>query len=259
MATSNCNIRKGYADVIPQTNGTPNVIINRNHVAIKSIDQISWYVGKLSREQAESLLVDCVNGTFLLRESPRHTHYAVSVKRDIDSYKHFFLQFNATTGQCYFGPEQYDSLDSFVQYMGTQPIVNHESDEPICLLFEYSKFQDIVEIRKRRPSQPPDSKRGFMIKRGVFHKTWKERWFVVENDVMKYYAKRTDEKPIKTFRISTATDVEHSDVDGKTNCFSLTLPYRTFYFIGKSSKDTESWMNFFKARIEYWRALAMNS
>ena len=43
MATSNYNIRKGYADVVPQVNGTSNsrnAIRNRNHVAIHSIDQI---------------------------------------------------------------------------------------------------------------------------------------------------------------------------------------------------------------------------
>lgn len=58
-----------------------------------------------------------------------------------------------------------------------------------------------------------------------------------------------DEKPIRIVDIRQAIEVEFSAVDGKRNAFCLVLPWRTFYFFGKSAGDTESWMSFFQDRI----------
>ena len=58
--------------------------------------------------------------------------------------------------------------------------------------------------------------------------------------------------------IRAAIKVEFSAVDGKRNAFCLGLPWRTFYFVGKSAGDTESWMRFFQGRIVSTRFQSVN-
>lgn len=52
-----------------------------------TMDRFPWYFGELNRRQATDLLQRTENGTFLVRYSADHGHYAISLK-----YVDFFCQ-----------------------------------------------------------------------------------------------------------------------------------------------------------------------
>jgi len=41
--------------------------------------------------------------------------------------KHFFLQYNEDSGKYNFGPVIFASINEFVEYMGSKPIINYET------------------------------------------------------------------------------------------------------------------------------------
>nr|XP_056723531.1 phosphatidylinositol 3-kinase regulatory subunit beta [Euleptes europaea] len=95
-------------------------------------EQLTWYVGKINRTQAEEMLVGKRNGTFLIRESSQRGCYACSVVVDGDT-KHCVI-YKTVTGYGFAEPYNlYASLKDLVLHYKHTSLVQHNDSLNVTL------------------------------------------------------------------------------------------------------------------------------
>ena len=83
-----------------------------------------------------------------------------------------------------------------------------------------------------------------MLIGGVYHVTWKERYFILRENSLSYYVKKDDDKPKKVIDLTEGRGVREMEQctmkdwpeDAKF-CFGVALPKRTWYFYGSDDED----------------------
>ncbi|XP_065920977.1 pleckstrin homology domain-containing family A member 1-like [Dysidea avara] len=101
-------------------------------------------------------------------------------------------------------------------------------------------------------SLPPADiiKEGFLSKQGgVYHVTWKKRYFILRENSLSYSVKKDNSKPKKIIDLTEGRGVREKEQcatkkwpgDAKF-CFGVALPKRTWYFYGSDDKDIKEWM-----------------
>ncbi|WAR02586.1 SESQ1-like protein [Mya arenaria] len=89
---------------------------------------------------------------------------------------------------------------------------------------------------------PPD-REGFLLKKGVLHKAFQRRWFILKGNLLFYYEKRADKDPLGVLVLEGCT-VELSDLEDGF-MFMLHFPgtsSRTYVLAADSQEDMEGWM-----------------
>eukprot|EP00111_Clytia_hemisphaerica_P007607 TCONS_00022117-protein len=236
---------------------------------IDSFEDIKWFHGELDRTAAESLLLqtNIIESTYLLRKSPRHDGYSVSVKCQGKVIKHFVLSYDNRIHEYKFGNASFGSLQDLLGHFESCPILTKENDVPVTLIHPYCKGEepetyDTVDGHaeagrgtfevKERQSTAVASKGGYLTKRGGVVKSWKKRWFKSERNTLSYYENSETEKPIRKLDLTEAIDVGEDRIDDK-DCFKLRFPQRTFYLVAESPSDTKEWIDHFKWKMDYYK------
>lgn len=268
------NLRPGY-DIVTFSPTEPTTIksgeTSRND-NVTSLEQISWFHGTMNRTAAVTLLKqpDLLEGTYLLRKSPRHDGFTVSVKVQ-DDVKHFVLDYNNRFHEYKFGNATFSSIQTLIEHFESVPILTKENSIPVTLIHPYHLSNDdepeiydrndgIAEAGKgifdvkHKQDVSIATKSGYLTKRGNIVKNWKERWFSSEKKYLRYYEnRRKTDKFLRQLDISEATEVAEDSIDDKKHCFRLVFPHRTFYFVAKSPLEAKEWIDHFQWKIDHYR------
>ncbi|TKR82714.1 hypothetical protein L596_016397 [Steinernema carpocapsae] len=125
----------------------------RDYYVNMSVSNQPWYFGPLSRDVVESKLFRKPNGTFIVRFSPNHNHYAISISY-MNEVKHTRVEFE--DGKYYLDEsKQFDSLVELVNYYREKNL--SESFELIDTVLTLPYIQSSV-YRVVHEYTPTDSK-----------------------------------------------------------------------------------------------------
>ncbi|XP_065882696.1 pleckstrin homology domain-containing family A member 2-like isoform X2 [Dysidea avara] len=110
-----------------------------------------------------------------------------------------------------------------------------------------------AELAKQSISRgfPRVIRAGHGIKIGAVMKTWKKRFFVLNELSWAYYKSVEESEPIRSISLASVTKVGPSDLifPGKEHLFQIETPARTFYIQGETKEDTEEWIKAFQQVI----------
>eukprot|EP01136_Pigoraptor_vietnamica_P020730 Opistho-1_new@70005 len=94
---------------------------------------------------------------------------------------------------------------------------------------------------------------GYLVKQGGAIKTWKRRWFVLdeESGVFNYYKQQGDKAPVGTIDLSACTDVTLGErLRGGEVQFKIATPARTYVIQAESARYAQSWVNSVKEVVD---------
>uniref|UniRef100_A0A3B5LGU5 SH2 domain-containing protein n=1 Tax=Xiphophorus couchianus TaxID=32473 RepID=A0A3B5LGU5_9TELE len=134
-------------------------IHNDNEKNLPHQDEASWFVGELSRTQAEEMLQGKVSGTFLIRESSKQGCYACSVVVS-EEVKHCMIY---STSHGYGFAEPYDahcSLKDLVLHYHLHSLAQHNDALDVRLLHPVHNipgFRPTLCIQQSAPLLPDNS------------------------------------------------------------------------------------------------------
>lgn len=91
------------------------------------------------------------------------------------------------------------------------------------------------------------TKTGYLTKRGDRFKSWKNRWFVVEKQWMRYYTSKDSPDPKGVIDLSTASECVEDD--SFSNGFRIVLPKRVYFIQASREEERESWVKLVKWKL----------
>ncbi|NWW71463.1 PKHA2 protein, partial [Climacteris rufus] len=99
----------------------------------------------------------------------------------------------------------------------------------------------------RPPAGPPPLKSGFCVKQGNVRKSWKRRYFVLDEFSISYYKCEQDKEPLRSILLKDVCKtheclVKSGDLLMRDNLFEIITSSRTFYIQADSPEDMHSWI-----------------
>jgi len=92
-------------------------------------------------------------------------------------------------------------------------------------------------------------KEGFLTKEGGSFKSWKKRWFGLNEGGLAYFKAKGDTEPLGIISLSTAPRIQSIDRKKKIYGFEIPTPARTFYLSAETEADKQSWMEALEKQI----------
>ncbi|NWI86490.1 PKHA2 protein, partial [Pitta sordida] len=97
------------------------------------------------------------------------------------------------------------------------------------------------------PAGPPVLKSGFCVKQGNVRKSWKRRYFVLDEFSISYYKCEQDKEPLRSILLKDVCKtheclVKSGDLLMRDNLFEIITSSRTFYIQADSPEDMHSWI-----------------
>ncbi|NXJ30390.1 PKHA2 protein, partial [Dicrurus megarhynchus] len=97
------------------------------------------------------------------------------------------------------------------------------------------------------PAGPPPLKSGFCVKQGNVRKSWKRRYFVLDEFSISYYKCEQDKEPLRSILLKDVCKtheclVKSGDLLMRDNLFEIITSSRTFYIQADSPEDMHSWI-----------------
>ncbi|NXO37523.1 PKHA2 protein, partial [Locustella ochotensis] len=99
----------------------------------------------------------------------------------------------------------------------------------------------------RPPAGPAPLKSGFCVKQGNVRKSWKRRYFVLDEFSISYYKCEQDKEPLRSILLKDVCKtheclVKSGDLLMRDNLFEIITSSRTFYIQADSPEDMHSWI-----------------
>jgi len=87
-------------------------------------------------------------------------------------------------------------------------------------------------------------KEGSLVKQSMYMKEWRKRWFVLTPQYLCSFKEQGQfHNPTEVIRLRECATVKSAeDETGRENSFRVDTPGRTFYLIGDSNTEKESWI-----------------
>ncbi|NXC07189.1 PKHA2 protein, partial [Orthonyx spaldingii] len=97
------------------------------------------------------------------------------------------------------------------------------------------------------PAGPPPLKSGFCVKQGNVRKSWKRRYFILDEFSISYYKCEQDKEPLRSILLKDVCKtheclVKSGDLLMRDNLFEIITSSRTFYIQADSPEDMHSWI-----------------
>jgi len=109
---------------------------------------------------------------------------------------------------------------------------------------------DFKEEPKKKMDMNAIAKQGYMQKEGKMIKSWRKRWFVLQNNgVMSYYHNELESQPIARVNCKNLTKLLHkswSKSNKKRYGIKVYTPHRNWKFLCVNNDQREEWMRAFE-------------
>ncbi|NWU24545.1 PKHA2 protein, partial [Dyaphorophyia castanea] len=107
----------------------------------------------------------------------------------------------------------------------------------------------------RPPAGPAPLKSGFCVKQGNVRKSWKRRYFVLDEFSISYYKCEQDKEPLRSILLKDVCKtheclVKSGDLLMRDNLFEIITSSRTFYIQADSPEDMHSWIRAITAAVQ---------
>ncbi|KAL6039026.1 hypothetical protein STEG23_007156 [Scotinomys teguina] len=130
-----------------------------------------------------------------------------------------------------------------------------EGSEPMSHAF-LRRSQSYIPTSGCRPSTgPPLIKSGYCVKQGNVRKSWKRRFFVLDDFTICYFKCEQDREPLRTILLKDVLKtheclVKSGDLLMRDNLFEIITTSRTFYVQADSPEDMHSWIQEIGAAVQ---------
>ncbi|NWY39995.1 PKHA2 protein, partial [Sylvia atricapilla] len=110
------------------------------------------------------------------------------------------------------------------------------------------RSQSYIPPSAARPAAgPPALKSGFCVKQGNVRKSWKRRYFVLDEFSISYYKCEQDKEPLRSILLKDVCKtheclVKSGDLLMRDNLFEIITGSRTFYIQADSPEEMHSWI-----------------
>uniref|UniRef100_A0A672NCP6 Pleckstrin homology domain-containing family A member 2-like n=1 Tax=Sinocyclocheilus grahami TaxID=75366 RepID=A0A672NCP6_SINGR len=108
-----------------------------------------------------------------------------------------------------------------------------------------SELGSHVTLRRCQSVRPNVMRSGYCVKQGNVRKSWKRRFFILDNQTVSYYKSEMDKEPLRSIRLQDVLKVNEclvksGDLLSRDNLFEIITNTRTFYIQLRSSSKTFS-------------------
>ncbi|XP_061674445.1 pleckstrin homology domain-containing family A member 2 [Syngnathoides biaculeatus] len=99
---------------------------------------------------------------------------------------------------------------------------------------------------------------GYCVKQGDLRKSWKRRFFTLDNNAVSYYKSETDKEPLRAIPLRDIQKVHEclvksGDLLQRDNLFAIITGSRTFYIQTDSPEDMHGWIRDIDVKIQDFR------
>ncbi|XP_060027491.1 pleckstrin homology domain-containing family A member 2 [Erinaceus europaeus] len=130
-----------------------------------------------------------------------------------------------------------------------------EGNEPVSHAILRRSQSYIPTTGCRVPSGPPLIKSGYCVKQGNVRKSWKRRFFALDDFTICYFKCEQDREPLRTIFLKDVLKtheclVKSGDLLMRDNLFEIITSSRTFYVQADSPEDMHSWIKEIGAAVQ---------
>ena len=230
--------------------------------------KVDYFHLDMDRHVADCFLMQtgCL-GTFLLRNSSiqgEDFYNLVLSVRGYHSVKHFQVKWDGKTFT--FGLQKFNSVDAFLTYISSTPILGESSGSFLTVKHGISKstsennFDSIFACtndleytdpiyRSPSPGLSIASKEGYLSVQTKYCKKWQTIWVVINKMNLICYKTKESKNPYQTFDLSKYS--VHIDVDSPhKNGFKLSNFKQQIVFRTNTNEEVQSWMFLINWKLE---------
>ncbi|XP_059193904.1 pleckstrin homology domain-containing family A member 2 [Centropristis striata] len=115
-----------------------------------------------------------------------------------------------------------------------------------------------TEGRERKGNRPGMLRCGFCVKQGNVRKSWKRRFFTLDDNAVSYYKSETDKDPLRAIPLRDIQKVHEclvksGDLLLRDNLFEIITSSRTFYIQTDSPEEMHGWIKDIEVKIQDFR------
>ncbi|KAL7391069.1 hypothetical protein ABVT39_003752 [Epinephelus coioides] len=115
-----------------------------------------------------------------------------------------------------------------------------------------------TEGRERKGSRPGVLRCGYCVKQGNVRKSWKRRFFTLDDNAVSYYKSETDKEPLRAIQLRDIQKVHEclvksGDLLLRDNLFEIITGSRTFYIQTDSPEEMHGWIRDIEMKIQDFR------
>ncbi|KAL2092834.1 hypothetical protein ACEWY4_012632 [Coilia grayii] len=115
-----------------------------------------------------------------------------------------------------------------------------------------------TSYRRLQNFRPNILRCGYCVKQGNVRKSWKRRFFILDNQAVSYFKHETDKEPLRSIRLMDITKVHECLVKSgellmRDNLFEIITATRTFYIQTDTPEDMHGWIKDIGVKIQDFR------
>ncbi|XP_042344407.1 pleckstrin homology domain-containing family A member 2 [Plectropomus leopardus] len=115
-----------------------------------------------------------------------------------------------------------------------------------------------TEGRERKGNRPGVLRCGYCVKQGNVRKSWKRRFFILDDNAVSYYKSEMDKEPLRAIPLRDIQKVHEclvksGDLLLRDNLFEIITSSRTFYIQTDSPEEMHGWIRDIEMKIQDFR------
>ncbi|KAK7934070.1 hypothetical protein WMY93_004966 [Mugilogobius chulae] len=123
---------------------------------------------------------------------------------------------------------------------------------------------DCESTEHKERSRPGVLRCGYCVKQGNVRKSWKRRFFTLDNSAISYYKSETDKEPLRSVPLRDIQKVHEclvksGDLLLRDNLFEIITASRTFYIQTDSPEEMHGWIRDIDMKIQDFRGPSKRS
>ncbi|KAK3540455.1 hypothetical protein QTP70_031006 [Hemibagrus guttatus] len=133
------------------------------------------------------------------------------------------------------------------------PVQQNETDDVFT-----NEVAPHTTLRRCQSLRPNIVRSGYCVKQGNVRKSWKRRFFILDEQTVSYYKNETDKDPLRSIRLRDIQKVHEclvksGDLLCRDNLFEIITNARTFYIQTDTPEEMNGWIKDIAAKIQDFR------
>ncbi|CAL8347913.1 unnamed protein product [Lota lota] len=121
-----------------------------------------------------------------------------------------------------------------------------------------------TDVRERKGNKPGVLRCGYCVKQGNVRKSWKRRFFTLDDNAVSYYKCETDKEPLRAIQLRNVQKVHEclvksGDLLLRDNLFEIITSSRVFYVQTDSPEEMRGWIRDIEGKILGFRGPTQGS